>query len=198
MILAGGQAVRMGQPKQLLLLGGKPAIWHVAAAACQAGLPEVLVVTGANATEVAAGVADLPVVIVHNPSWQQGQASSVTKGLAAVGPGAKGVLFLLADQPLIEAELLKEMVRLYQQQGAPLVLPRCKERLGNPVLLDLGYWRPKLQYLTGDEGPRRLVRQHLSQAAFVEVAEETVFLDMDTPAEYEQLSALWRKVRYQG
>ena len=34
-ILAAGSASRMGQAKQLLPLGSRPMLWHVAQAACQ-------------------------------------------------------------------------------------------------------------------------------------------------------------------
>lgn len=37
-ILAAGAARRMGNLKQLLPLGGKPMVWHVADAACRSRL----------------------------------------------------------------------------------------------------------------------------------------------------------------
>ena len=76
-ILAAGSASRMGQPKQLLPLGSRPMLWHVAQAACQSRLDEVHLITGASAEPVAAAVNDLPLRIVHNPAWQQGQAGSI-------------------------------------------------------------------------------------------------------------------------
>jgi len=65
-ILAAGASRRMGRSKQLLLWRGKPFICHVARTALDAGLAPVVAVTGAEADEVQAALADLPVEIVHN------------------------------------------------------------------------------------------------------------------------------------
>jgi molybdenum cofactor cytidylyltransferase len=56
----------MGRSKQLLLWRGKPFICHVARTALDAGLAPVVVVTGAQASDVRAALADLPVEIVRN------------------------------------------------------------------------------------------------------------------------------------
>lgn len=192
--MAAGQARRMGCPKQLLLLGGKPAVWHVAHAACQAGLEEVLLVSGAYRQEVEGAVAGLPVRAVYNEKWQQGQSASVKQGVEQLKPEVRGVLFLLADQPLLSPSLILQMVGEYRRQAGTIIVPRCRGRIGNPVLFDLDRWRRELLGLTGDEGARRFIRQQPQEVAYVDVEEEAVFMDMDTPEEYENMCRLWGRL----
>lgn len=190
-ILAAGQAKRMGQAKQLLPLGGKPLVWHVASQACAAGLQQVVAVTGAYAAEVAQALAGLPVGIVHNPDWATGQAASVAAGVRALGP-VKAVLFLLADQPLVDAALVNSLVSAYRQGGASIVAPSCQGQPGNPVMFDLAVWRDALLALSGDEGARRIVRVNSDSVRWVEVIDPAVFLDADTPEEYQRLCRIWQ------
>ena len=51
-VLAAGGSTRMGQPKQLLPVGGEPMVRRVTAAACTAALAQVVVVVGAHADAV--------------------------------------------------------------------------------------------------------------------------------------------------
>ena len=102
-ILAAGASQRMGQPKPLLLWRGKPFVCHVARTALDAGLTPVVIVIGAHAEEVWAALADLPVEIVYNPNWAEGQSTSVQAGLQSLPPETDAAVFLLADQPHIPA-----------------------------------------------------------------------------------------------
>ncbi len=60
-ILAAGASTRMGEPKQLLPVGGQPMVRRVTEAVCAAGLAQVVVVIGAHAEAVGQAVAGLPV-----------------------------------------------------------------------------------------------------------------------------------------
>jgi molybdenum cofactor cytidylyltransferase len=190
-ILAAGQAKRMGQPKQLLLLDGKPLVWHVASQACRAGLQQVVVVSGAYAPEVTQALTGLPVQIVHNPDWAAGQATSVAAGVKALGP-VKAVLFMLADQPLVNAMLINELISAYRQGGASIIAPRCQGQPGNPVMFELAVWRQALLRLSGDEGARRILRDNSSCVRYVEVGDPEVFLDADTPEDFQKISRIWQ------
>lgn len=200
-ILAAGQGLRMGQPKQLLPLGGKPMVWHVAAAACQAALGEVIVITGAYKEQVTQVLRDLPVKAIYNENWAQGQSTSVKKAVQSVRAEAQSVMFLLADQPLVDAELLINLVRTYQETGASILMPRCRNRPGNPVLFDIRTWRPALLQLTGDEGARQIIRQQQKAVHYIEIPDEQLFFDVDTQLEYTKMQKLWqvlKKTKYKA
>jgi len=192
-ILAAGQAKRMGQPKLLLPLGGRPLVWRVAAAACRAELDQVLVVTGAYAAEVREAVTGLPLRLVHNQEWESGQSYSVVSAVLAAPAEASALLFLLADQPLVDEELINSLVRTYRRTGAAIVAPYWQDRRGNPVLFDLGTWREALLRLTGDAGAKSILEQNTPSIGRVQLSSGDSFLDVDTPAEYEAVVRLWRQ-----
>ena len=104
-ILAAGEARRMGQLKQLLPLGGKPMIWHVANAACVSRLDPVLLVTGAGSDAVVSSLQEFHTTSIHNENWADGQAGSVRTGIRDLPEETEAVLFLPADQPLISAQI---------------------------------------------------------------------------------------------
>lgn len=192
-ILAAGQAKRMGRPKQLLPLGNKPMVWHVAAAACRAGVGEVVVITGACGETVRQGLADLPLRIVYNKNWFTGQASSIRVAVESLDVRAKAVLFMLADQPLVDTELINGLVQTYRISGAGLVVPRWQNRRGNPVLFDLARWRTELLQLTGDQGARGILKAYPACIHYLEVSNPQIFCDVDTPEEYKQMQKLWEQ-----
>jgi molybdenum cofactor cytidylyltransferase len=190
-ILAAGQASRMGRPKQLLTLGGKPMIWHVANQVCQGQLGEVLVVTGAYDLEIKQALADLPVKIVHNESWAEGQATSVKKAVQSLDKSAQAVLFILADQPLIDANLICNLVSVYQNTDASIVVPHFQGQRGNPVLFDLSIWRQNLLNLTGDQGARSIIQNNPQAVNYLELTSEHYFFDVDTPEDYKRMQLMW-------
>ena len=83
-ILAAGQSKRYGSPKQLLDWKGKPFVRHIAETALRSGLWPVVVVTGFRSADVESCLKDLPVEIVHNPEYQQGQSTSIKAGVASL------------------------------------------------------------------------------------------------------------------
>ncbi len=85
-ILAAGESTRFGAPKQLLDWKGKPFVRQVAETALQAGLWPVVVVTGFCAADVESALDGLPVEIVHNPEYPQGQSTSIRAGIQPLLP----------------------------------------------------------------------------------------------------------------
>ena len=186
-ILAAGSASRMGQVKQLLPLGSRPMLWHVAQATCQSRLDEVIVVTGAAAEPVSLCIADLPLRIVHNPDWQQGQAGSIQTALRSLPPNCDAVLFLLADQPLITSQLINDLISHWQRCGKSIVRLCHANNPGNPVLFSLAVWRDALQQLDGDQGARRILKAHPEAIGYLPVANDEIFLDVDTIEDYAKM-----------
>ena len=76
-ILAAGASTRMGSPKQLLPLNGRPLLTGVVEAALAAKVWPVVVVLGAHAEKIRPLLARHPVLIAENPAWAEGMASSL-------------------------------------------------------------------------------------------------------------------------
>ena len=194
-ILAAGQGRRMGKPKQLLTLGKEAMVFHVARTACHANFDEVIVITGAYEAAVKQAVQNLPLQVIYNEEWEQGQATSVKKAVQAITDKQQAVVFLLADQPLVSSALINKLIKVYHETTASIVMPRVLNQPGNPVLFDLGVWRESLLQLSGDEGARQIIRNNQEVVQYIELVDEQIFLDVDTPEEYEKMENIWKTIK---
>ena len=184
-VLAAGGSTRMGQPKQLLPVGGQPMVRRVTAAACTAELAQVVVVVGAHADRVRQTLAGLPVDVVFNESWAEGMSTSVQVGLNALASGIQAVLIILADQPGLTPNLLDTLVARYHATRAAIVAPFYQGQRGNPVLFDRSLVG-ELEATRGDQGGRMLVLHHERDMERVDVDDPSVLLDVDTRQDYEK------------
>ncbi|MFN8433793.1 MAG: selenium cofactor biosynthesis protein YqeC [Anaerolineales bacterium] len=184
-ILAAGKSSRYGQLKQLLDWKGKSFVRHVAETALQAGLQPVVVVTGFRHADVESHLQDLPVLIVYNPDYEQGQSTSIKAGLNALPQNTGAALFLLADQPQIPLAVIQALVEAHSIERnailAPLVL---EEKRANPVLFDRSTF-PDLMQLTGDVGGRGVFNKH--KVSYIPWHDDILILDVDKPEDYERL-----------
>ena len=185
-VLAAGGSERMGQPKQLLPIGGRPMVCHVTEIVAEAGLAQVVVVTGAHAEAVATALADLPVDIVVNESWTEGMSSSMRAGLRLLRPEIQAVLLVLGDQPALTTDLLQSLVARYRATGALIVAPFYRGQRGNPVLFDRSLFS-ELLAVKGDRGGRLLIARHKEQVERVEVDDPAVIMDIDSPQDYKRV-----------
>ena len=136
-LLAAGEGRRMGgKPKSLLELGGVSLIRRQLIALSGAGVDELVVVLGHYADDIEAQVRDFPVTIVRNPDPAAGQNTSLRCGLAALGGKLDAVMVALADQPLINAQDISDLIGAYKKrpQGAQVVYPEFEGQRGNPVI----------------------------------------------------------------
>jgi molybdenum cofactor cytidylyltransferase len=185
-VLAAGGSSRLGQPKQLVEFRGRPLVWHAVRVGLEAGLSPLVVVSGAAGEQIRRALEGQSVKVIDNPDWEAGQSSSVRLGLSQVEAGIEAAVFLLADMPLMEPELVRQIVSTHRATLAPLVAPRAAGRRANPVLFDRGTFSA-LHQLTGDQGGRSLFDRY--QAAWVEWT-ESAMLDLDTPEDLRRLRDL--------
>lgn len=183
-VLAGGGSSRFGRPKMILEWQGKPLIRHVVEKALEAGLDPVIVVTGAVDESIRQALKTVPVTIVHNPFWQDGQSTSVGQGVRALPPGIGSTVFFLADQPYVSAEVVRALVTRHGETLAPIVAPRVGERRANPVLFDCSTFG-ELTALQGDKGGRVIMDRQAVE--YVDWGDENLLFDIDTPDDYSRL-----------
>lgn len=188
-LLAAGRSTRMGQPKVLLPWGNVQLVRHMAQIALCSTLDDLIVVTGHRAAHVQAALDGLPITFVHNPAFLDGQSTSVRAGIAALGAEVQAALLLLADQPLLQPSTIDMLITAYREHRSLIVAPQFGEQRGNPVLFDRALF-PELLALEGDQGARPVLQAHRQQVQLVNVADEGVVLDLDTPTAYQ---ALWER-----
>ncbi|EAX47395.1 UDP-N-acetylglucosamine pyrophosphorylase [Thermosinus carboxydivorans Nor1] len=123
LVLAAGKGTRMKSalPKVLHKVGGKPMVQHVLDAARQAGATRNIVVIGFGAEAVAAELDGQAEFVVQAEQLGTGHAVMQAESKLADFPGT--VLVLCGDTPLLEGEMLKELVVQHRaQQAAATVL----------------------------------------------------------------------------
>lgn len=185
-VLAAGTSSRLGQPKQLLDLEGRPLLQHAIDAAEGAGFFDVLVVLGHRAGDVADAITiSKGTRVVVNPDYAEGQATSLRAGLRAADPKSRAAVVLLGDQPAVDAVNLRALVDTYERSEAPIVQAAYSGRPGHPVLFDRSLWAD-LEAIEGDKGARDLLKNHPEWIVRVEFGGE-VPKDLDTWEDYERL-----------
>jgi molybdenum cofactor cytidylyltransferase len=184
-LLAAGGSRRMGRPKQLLSVQGKPLIRHMAEAALAAPVGTVIVVLGAEVEQARAALDGLPVQIAINPEWQFGLSRSLRVGVQAAlahSPDLHALIVCLADQPNLSREHLGQMITRFQTGDSSVVASVAGESTVPPILFDRT-WFAKLCAIEGDIGARALLRDYTGKIATV-LLDSAV--DLDTPEDYER------------
>lgn len=184
-ILAAGEAKRMGCSKLTLPWQGETILGRTIENAKAGGVWPLTVVSGAYHAEVEAVAQAKGLPCLYNAAYATGQSSSLQCGLAAVGQDS-GVMYILGDQPLVPPALYAALLSAYAESAAWLVAPCGRQgRRGNPVIV-----APQLfddvRRLRGDVGARVLFTRYEEMALLLPVAEAAIHIDIDTVAEYER------------
>jgi len=177
----------MGQPKQMLAWQGKTLLRHVLESLLNSNAQEIILVLGHEAEAIRKSLTEFPIKIVINPDYRQGMASSLRQGLLAMDPRSEAFLVFLADQPGIGPEIINRMIREFQQANPRrgIVRPVHQGLRGHPVLIGVRYLQEVLQ-LQGDVGARRILMNHPEDILEIEVEQDVVLKDIDTPEEYRK------------
>lgn len=189
LILAAGYSSRMGDFKPLLPLGRATVIERAVSGFLGAGIRDVRVVVGHRAEEVIRVLEPLGVRTVFNAAYDSGMYSSVVAGVGSLPPGEVDAFFLLpGDNPLVKPQTIRELVNAYRESRAGIVYPCFMGRRGHPPLIDMAYTG---DILAGEQpgGLRTVLGRYESLALNVEVVDQGVLLDIDTPADYREVLA---------
>lgn len=186
-VLAAGASSRMGQNKLLLTLGGSTVLRRAAVTAAAAGLDPVLVVLGHEGERARAELAGLACRPVLNPLYRDGQTTSLRCGFSQVPDEAAAAVVLLADMPLVTAEMIRALVARYRAGSAPLVVSVYGGVTAPPMLYGRALFA-ELRALTGGGCGKGVVKRHLREVE--EVAwPASALVDLDEPADAERVGA---------
>jgi molybdenum cofactor cytidylyltransferase len=183
-VLAAGLSRRMGRPKLLLDLAGKPVVrWSV-----EAVLPHVddaIVVTGHEDAAVRAALSGLAVRFTVNPHPEGGQGSSIATGIAALAPSTDAALVILGDQPRLPASVVPTLLAAWKKTNKAIVAPSYRGRQGTPVLFAASVFS-ELAVLGGDVGARAVVGAEPKRVDLIEL-DASMPADVDTPEDLARL-----------
>ncbi|MDI6696014.1 MAG: nucleotidyltransferase family protein [Anaerolineales bacterium] len=185
-IMAAGRSSRMGQSKMDLPWGRTTVIGQVVNVFAQAGLSEIVVVTGWARQRVEAAVQGMPARCVHNPRYAEDyMILSLQAGLRSLSSRASAALVALGDQPQIQPEVIRRVIEVYHQGNALIVAPSYQMRRGHPWLIDRRLWSDLLE-LQPPYTPRDFLNAHQGEIAYVAVESDSVLRDLDTPEDYQR------------
>jgi nicotine blue oxidoreductase len=179
-LLAAGAGSRLGQPKALVDIAGRPLVSRGIELLRAGGAAPVIVVTGAAAVDLAG------VITVHNPRWRTGMGSSLATGLAAVPDSCAAAVVALVDQPLVGAESVRRLIAAYRA-GASVAVAAYSGQPRNPVLLARRHWPEVTELAVGDAGARRFLRAHPDLVTLVECGDTGRPDDIDTRDDLDRI-----------
>ena len=178
-ILAAGESRRMGRPKLLLPYKGVPLLRRSVDAAVGGGCRDVVVVLGADRDRYEAQFAGTPARIAYNPDYVEGMSSSIRSGIEALSPDVQAAVIMLADQPFIDAEIIRRLIETYQTSGMRIVACQYGSVRGVPTLFDRALFL-ELLLLEGDQGARQVMETYPRHVTAIEIPPEAA-RDVDRP-----------------
>jgi len=202
-VLAAGTASRMGgRPKSLLLREGQPLLCRLISKLALAGIDETVLVLGHHAELIQKALqeappllsrtqsqAPMPLHVVLNPQPEAGQNSSLQLGLAAAkNLDPTWLMVALADQPLLEADDLKDLMAAVKHAptGTQMLQPTVNGQPGNPVMFSDLVMQAILQ--TPHLGGKEWRQQHPQQVLAWPSTNPHYCIDMDTPEDIAKLA----------
>ena len=176
LVLAAGAGRRFGAPKAVVELAGERLVDRAVRVLAEGGVTQAYVVSGSVALSVPGAV------VVENPDWESGMASSLVAGLDALPADADAALVVLVDHVGLTAAAV-ERVTASAAGPASLVAATYAGRQGHPVVLGRGWWPEVRATAEGDQGARAVLAAHRDELVPVECSDVASAADVDRPSD---------------
>jgi molybdenum cofactor cytidylyltransferase len=180
LLLAAGRSTRFGGDKLTAKLHGKAVVRRSIGAL--SSLEAVYVVVPPAADALTQALSRLDVRFVVNLARDEGMASSIRAGIAALGPDVDAVVIALGDQPLASLSVTEALCARWARGDVAAVVPLYADGQGHPVLFDRACFAA-LAELRGDQGARAVLRALGNRCA-------TLPVDGDAPVDVDTGEAL--------
>lgn len=185
-ILAAGESTRMQQAKQLLPWGKSTLLGNAIKEALQSKSVKVYVVLGAKAETIEMQFNSFDVTWILNKNWKKGMGSSISCAinyLMQLKTKYDGILIMLCDQPLIDADYINKMIATFKRSNKGIVATAYKQNNGVPVLFDIKYLED-LSNLEGNIGAKQIIATNSNSV--IAINPNGKEKDLDTMEEYQQ------------
>jgi len=197
---AAGRSRRMGQPKQLLDVGGRTMLEAVIEPLVTSGcLDGIVVVThGAIASQIALTAAPHLRVLINDDETSE-MIDSIRMGLRALGAADQaaqrdparardGFLVLPGDQPGLSPTDIRTCVEAFRGSSGRIVIATWQGRRGHPIVFP----RSLAAFVMSeacDQGLRALAQRHEDLVVTAECESPAVLRNINTAMDYEGLQA---------
>ena len=174
LVLAAGSGSRFGQPKAPVVVDGERLVDRAVRVMIEAGCDPVVVVLGAWVGHVEGAN------VVVNDAWPEGMGSSLRTGLTHLRDesDADRAVITLVDLPGLTTTAVERLIN--SSADAPAAQCTYHGERGHPVCLARTLWDEAIDVARGDEGARRLLREH-PDVVLVEVGDVADGADLDLP-----------------
>lgn len=190
-VLSAGRSSRLPRFKPLLKLGGQTLVARAAKLFRQAGVEELIVVTGNRTDEVSSEARVNGMRPVFNPRYDDGMYSSVVTGLRALTPGFEAVFILPVDIPLVRASTVLGLVRAWEGTEAQALLPTFRGQPGHPPLIRA----QAVPHIVGWNGPGGLAGAlAMMLCEQLPVADAQILFDVDHEADFAEAEARFTRL----
>lgn len=187
LIMAAGESTRMGRPKQLLEWKDSNLLNHSISKVTQLKPDDVFVVLGANSDFIKSKIESKQVNILTNKNWKKGLGNSIGFGVYTISKALqdiKGILVMLADQPLIEKDYYAFLINRFTPDSHQILATEYSDgKLGVPALFDKTYFQ-ELSDLNSEFGAKHIIQKYSDNVESVKNAQANI--DIDTFSQYVQ------------
>jgi molybdenum cofactor cytidylyltransferase len=192
-ILAAGRSSRMGMSKPLLPLGPFSVIERVVRSVFQAGIDDIVVVTGHGSAQLAPLLDGLGARMIPNPDWELGMFSSVRTGVTALGEDIEAFFILPVDCPLVGPRVLARLLQSFRNGEGGILYPACCGQRGHPPLIS-GRYKDALLRASNGDNLRSFLQRNPDDETAVDVEDITILMDMDTAEDHQRISRFARTI----
>jgi len=180
-ILASGFSKRMEQEKLLLPVGGIALVERVIRAARASRFDDIILIYQKEEIQKIGRKYGIPAV--YNSRAAVGQSAAIKLGINAVSPKTDGFMFMVGDQPFLNASIINILIDTFHQDPRSIIVPVYSGTRGNPVLFP-AVMKELLLTLEGDRGGRVLIDSMPERVNLVSIDEEMSGADIDTAEDY--------------
>jgi molybdenum cofactor cytidylyltransferase len=182
-IVAAGMSSRMGDFKPMLQIGTISMVQRIIANFQQAGVFPIVLVTGYRGDELEKHVAKTGVICVRNEDYAHTQMFDSAKiGFSYIMDKCDRTFFCPVDVPLFTVNTIMRLM----ESDAHLAKPVCGDEDGHPILLSCEIL-PILMETGSERGLKTAIDKCCDDIQIIQVSDEGVLQDADTPEDYEQL-----------
>ncbi len=191
-ILAAGNSRRMGCTKALLDINGRTFVEQIIDRLDSSGFRHRYIVLGENYDEVSQTVNLMDCNIIRNEYPERGQLYSLQLAISNLWLDHAGMMVTLVDHPLVTIDTYRQMNLYIQANPHQIIVPRFSNRKGHPVFFPERVFR-KLMSTPLAEGARTVVNDPKEEVLYLDVEDEGILQDIDTPEKYEQIIGPMKK-----
>jgi len=175
-ILAAGGASRFGSVKQLAIHKSKTLLQQKIDTCCQLSHYDIYVVLGAAYQQILMATKFRTSQIIQNTNWLSGMSSSINISIDKLAHQYDAIMFLAADQILIDHKHLERLIKQWHDKPTNLIAAKFDNEITIPAIFPRSYY-DELLMLRGDKGGKKILMAHQDNLVLVDIPQAKFDID---------------------